>query len=257
MAITTQRAGDFDYEHVGATYGHHRRADPRIAARIHHHLAGARTVLNVGAGTGSYEPVDRTVLAVEPSAAMRAARSPHGLPAIAADAQDLPFDNDSFDAAMAILTVHQWGDGLAAGLGEVPRVTRGPIVIMTLDVDALAEFWLTDYLPSRLATEHTRFPAITQLATIVGGSHTLDRVPIPHDCTDGFVEAFYARPEAYLDPQIRSAQSTWQFLPAAETYGALESLAADLQSGTWDARYGHLRTEDTYTGPLALLAMHP
>jgi SAM-dependent methyltransferase len=184
---------------------------------------------------------------------MRAARPPRGVPAIAASAQDLPFDEDSFDAAMAVLTVHQWGEGLASGLREVRRVTRGPIVIMTLDVDALADFWLTDYLPSRPAIEHTRFPATTELAAILGGSHTLDPVPIPSDCSDGFVEAFYARPEAYLDPEIRNAQSAWQFIAPTETQTALQSLASDLHSGTWDARYGHLRTQPTYTGPLIIL----
>ncbi|ORM38269.1 class I SAM-dependent methyltransferase [Williamsia sp. 1135] len=257
MANSTRRSGDFDYEHVGAIYGRHRRADPRIASRIQYQLAQARSVLNVGAGTGSYEPADRTVLAVEPSPAMRAARPRGAVPTIAASAQRLPFDDDSIDAAMAVLTVHQWGDGLAAGLREVRRVTRGPIVIMTLDVDALADFWLTDYFPSRPATEHARFPDIAELATILGGSHSLDPVPIPNDCTDGFVEAFYARPEAYLDPEIRSTQSTWQFITPTDTETGLTALAADLRSGTWDARYGHLRTQPAYTGPLTLLTANP
>ena len=151
MAGRAQRltpAGDFDYERAGAGYARLRRTDPRLAAHVHAALGEARTVLNVGAGAGSYEPEDRYVVAVEPSAAMRAQR-PAGRPAVDAVAEALPFDDDSFDAAMAMITVHQWSD-LERGLAELRRVARGPVVILTFDPDAMLDFWLADYVPEVL-----------------------------------------------------------------------------------------------------------
>ncbi len=162
-------AGDTDYESSGHGYERHRRPDPRIGALIHQHLGAGRSVVNVGAGAGSYEPADRGVLAVEPSAAMRARRSfTEAVPAINAAAEALPFDDASIDAAMAIFTVHQWADP-ARGLAELRRVTRGPVVVMTLDVETLSGFWLGEYLPERLAVEQNRFPPLTAIRTALGG----------------------------------------------------------------------------------------
>ena len=164
MARRAQRltpAGDFDYERAGAGYARLRRTDPRLAAHVHAALGEARTVLNVGAGAGSYEPEDRYVVAVEPSAAMRAQR-PAGRPAVDAVAEALPFDDDSFDAAMAMITVHQWSD-LERGLAELQRVARGPVVILTFDPDAMLDFWLADYVPEVFEAERPRMPKLSAL----------------------------------------------------------------------------------------------
>jgi SAM-dependent methyltransferase len=187
-------AGDFDYEANGSGYAVHRRPDPRIAARVHAALGDARTVINVGAGAGSYEPADRHVVAVEPSAAMRAQRPHHLAPALDATAERLPFDDDVFDAAMATITIHQWSD-LDGGLRELRRVSRGPVAILTFDGEALLDFWLNDYVPEVIATEQARFPAIDHVVEALGGEVDVLDVPIPIDCTDGFGEAYYARPE--------------------------------------------------------------
>jgi SAM-dependent methyltransferase len=172
-------AGDFDYESGGSGYARRRRTDPRIAARVHAALGDARTVVNVGAGAGSYEPRDRAVTAVEPSAAMRAQRA---TPALDATAEALPFPDDAFDAAMATVTIHQWPD-LDRGLRELRRVARGPVVILTFDGEALARFWLAAYVPEVIATEQRRFPAIDRVAAVLGGDVTVTRVPIPRRLT--------------------------------------------------------------------------
>jgi len=250
-------AGDTDYESSGHGYERHRRPDPRIGALIHQHLGAGRSVVNVGAGAGSYEPADRCVLAVEPSAAMRARRSfTEAVPAINAAAEALPFDDASIDAAMAIFTVHQWADP-ARGLAELRRVTRGPVVVMTLDVETPSGFWLGEYLPERLAAEQNRFPPLTAIRTALGGRTEVTPVPIPLDCTDGFIEAYYGRPEALLDPAVRAAQSGWQFISDTVASAGLRRLADDLANGSWDARHGHLRHQPSYTGPLVLVTAEP
>ncbi|MFL6161998.1 MAG: class I SAM-dependent methyltransferase [Jatrophihabitantaceae bacterium] len=243
-------AGDFDYERGGAGYAARRRADPRIAARVHAALGTARTVLNVGAGAGSYEPTDRQVTAVEPSAAMRAQR-PAVRPAIDARAENLPFADASFDAAMAMITVHQWPD-LAGGLAELRRVSRGPVVILTFDPDALDRLWLVDYLPELIASERRRFPTPHRLAGLLGPC-AISEVPIPLDCVDGFLEAYYGRPEAFADPAVRRSQSSWGFLDPAIAERGLARLGADLASGEWDRRYGRLRSQPEFHGALRLL----
>lgn len=191
--MSGRAGGDFDYEANGQGYALQRRPDPRIAAFVHEALGPARSVLNVGAGAGSYEPLDRLVLAVEPSAAMRAQRPPHLAPAIRAVAEDLPFDDLSVDAAMALVTVHQWAD-LARGLSEMRRVARGPVVVLTFDGDALDRFWLADYVPELVAVERRRYPPIERIGALIGKRSVVRPVPIPVDCRDGFTEAFYARP---------------------------------------------------------------
>jgi SAM-dependent methyltransferase len=254
--MTQTLAGDFDYDTHGRGYALRRRPDPRIAGLIHAALGDARTVLNVGAGAGSYEPDDRYVLAVEPSAAMRAQRPSGAAPALAATAERLPFDDDTFDAVMATVTVHQWHDTVV-GLAELRRVARGPVVVLTFDGDELDRLWLAEYAPELMAVERRRYPAITTIAAAIGRTTDVLEVPIPIDCVDGFTEAYYARPEAFLDPQVRAAQSAWGFITPEATHRAVESLRSDLTSGRWQQRYGHLLTQPQFVGSLRLLVGHP
>lgn len=251
-----RNAGDYDYDARAPAYTAHRRPDPRFAAAIHAALGDARTVLNVGAGAGAYEPADRYVLAVEPSRAMRALRPPAVAPAIDAVAEALPLDDRAVDAAMAILTVHQWRD-VDRGLAELRRVTRGPVVIMTFDPGTLDRHWLADYAPTLLVAERRRLPPLDRIRAGLGGQVEVRPLPIPIDCTDGFIEAFYARPEMLLDPSVRAGQSAWGFIPDMEAGAALDALRADLASGAWDARYGELRRTPTFDGSLRLLISDP
>lgn len=247
-----QPGGDFDYETHGAGYGQQRRADPRIAAVIHAALGDARTVLNVGAGAGSYEPLDRHVIAVEPSASMRSQRPASAAPAIRGFAEALPLDDDAVDAAMATITVHQWSD-LQAGLAEMRRVSRGPVAILAFDGDILPNFWLDAYAPELIAMERRRYPTIDVIAAAIGDQSTVTTIPIPIDCTDGFTEALYARPERFLDSAVRAAQSSWGFLPPEVEARLVETLGADLANGRWDDLYGDWRRLPTYEGSLRLI----
>jgi Methyltransferase domain len=249
-------AGDYDYESGGAGYAQLRRTDPRIARHLHAALGGARTVLNVGAGAGSYEPADRDVTAVEPSAAMRAQRPRDAKPAVDAVAEALPFADDSFDAAMATITVHQWPD-LDTGLREMRRVSRGPVAILTFDGEVLGRFWLGDYAPEVIAKERVRYPAIDHLRQVLGGRTRVEEIPVPIDCLDGWGEAFYGRPERFLDPAVRQAQSAWGLVGDGEVERSVQRLRADLDSGGWDRRFGHLRTQPTYPGSLRLVVAEP
>lgn len=244
-----------DYERHGRTYAEHRRTDPRIAARIHAALGDARTVLNVGAGAGSYEPRDRWVLAVEPSATMRAQRPPDAAPAIDARAEALPFDDGAVDAAMACVTIHHW-EPPEAGLRELRRVARGPVVVFTFDLDALPA-WQQEHLREGLEVERPRFPAIDRVAAALGGRTRVEHVPTPGDCTDGFFEAFWRRPEALLDPAVRAAQSMWALLPAGVEERIVRRLADALDSGAWEAEHGHLRAQDAFDGALRLVISEP
>jgi SAM-dependent methyltransferase len=245
-------AGDADYGTIGRGYTSYRQPDPRFAAAIVDAFGDARTILNVGAGAGSYEPVDREVTAVEPSASMRAQRPATLVEAIDATAEQLPFDDDSFDAALASFTVHQWPD-LDAGLREVRRVTRGPVVILTCDPAALDRFWLSEYAPEVIATEAGRYPTPARIAHALGGDVTVTTLPIPLDCTDGFGEAYYGRPEALLDAGARLANSAWSFVGDDVEARFVASLSADLRSGAWDARHGELRTLPQFEGSLRLI----
>jgi SAM-dependent methyltransferase len=245
-------AGDADYGAIGREYSRYRRADPRIAARILAALGNARAVLNVGAGAGSYEPTDRDVTAVEPSTSMRAQR-PGWLPAaVDATAEALPFADRSFDAVMTTFSVHQWAD-LDAGLSELRRVSRGPVVILSCDPDELGRFWLGEYAPQVISTEAGRYPSMSRLAGGLGGLVDVSSVPIPLDCTDGFGEAYYGRPEALLDPAARRANSAWSFVDTVTADRYVAALAADLASGEWDRRFGSLRTQPEFDGSLRLI----
>ena len=248
-------AGDVDYAPLAVGYRSYRRPDPRIESAIAAALGDSRTVLNVGAGAGSYEPHDRAVTAVEPSASMRAQRSP-ARPAIDATAESLPFDDDTFDASMATFSVHQWSD-VEAGLAEMRRVTRGPVVILTGDPEAIQRFWLTEYAPEVMATEASRYPAMDRIARALGGEVEVVVVPIPFDCVDGFNQAYYGRPELLLDAGARAANSAWSFVGADVEARFVSALSDDLASGAWDEKYGSLRAQGEFDGALRLVVARP
>jgi SAM-dependent methyltransferase len=223
------------YDSIGASYPVTRRTEPRIAAQVWAALGDARTVLNVGAGTGSYEPPDRDVTAVEPSALMRAQRPAGAAPCLAASAERLPFGDQTFDAAMAFATIHHWPDPVA-GLRELRRVARR-VVVFTHDTSAagwLGRFWLIrDYLPE-VADLLVGRPALAELTRALGAR--VEAVPIPWDCADGFFEAYWRRPGAYLDEPVRRGMSVWTRVGPEAEQRAVRRLGADLASGRWAER---------------------
>jgi SAM-dependent methyltransferase len=224
------------YDTIGISYTTTRREDPRIAAAIHAALGDARTVLNVGAGTGSYEPCDRELTALEPSAVMIAQRPPGAAPVVRAHAEALPFDDSSFDAAMAVLSDHHWQDR-RGGLRELRRVARRRVVVFTWDRRFADTFWLTrDYLPGS-----KRFVgmSIEEVAQCLGGAR-IQPVPLPHDCRDGFYHAFWRRPAAYLDDRVRAGISVFARLDDEQNTNMVRQLEADLASGAWERRNADL-----------------
>jgi len=247
---------EFDYETHGQHYTAVRRADPRIAELVHAALGPAKTVLNVGAGAGSYEPTDRYVLAVEPSAAMRARRPAGAAPALIASAESLPLDGKSFDAAMAMLTLHHWPNRVL-GLREMRRVARGPVLVFTCDPNADTDFWIYHYGPEFEEIEQRRYGNLDVITEALGGRCEAWPIPVAQDCTDGFQIAFYARPEAFLDHRVRGSQSAWKFLPPGAEERIVASLTHDLETGEWDRRYGHLRSQPFITCQLRLVVAHP
>lgn len=250
MKIT---APAFNYDQSGINYSGQRKTDPRIAAFVDEALGDSKTIINVGAGAGSYEPKDKFVIAVEPSKEMRAQRILNGKsPAIASSAEYLPFDDRSFDAAMAMLTVHHWPD-MEKGLKELRRVTKNQIVLMTFDPDSLGDFWNVNYFPKLIEVERQRYPKIDSIIKALGGNADIIKVPIPLDCVDGFQEAFYGRPEMFLKPEIRKSQSAWGFLPPGLEEKYAKGLEASLASGEWDKKYGHFRTQKSFTCALRLI----
>lgn len=254
--MTDGSAGDADYGTIGTGYRTYRRPEPELEAAIAAQLGDARTVINVGAGAGSYEPRDRTVTAVEPSASMRAQRPDWLSEAVDATAEDLPFADGTFDAAISTFSVHQWSD-LDRGLAEVRRVTRGPVVIMTCDPALLDRFWLAEYAPEVIATEAWRYPTPARIAAALGGTTDVVPVPIPLTCVDGFGEAYYGRPELLLDPGARRANSAWSFVEPAVAEASVERLRTALADGSWDAAYGRLRTQPHFEGSLVLITSRP
>lgn len=244
-----------DYEKHGRTYTRFRQSDPRIAEPIRRALGDARTVVNVGAGAGSYEPRDRWVLAIEPSATMRAQRPVDAAPAIAARAEALPLDDDAVDAAMACVTIHHW-EPPEAGLAEMRRVARSRVVVFTFDLDRLPA-WQQDYLADALAIERPRFPSLDTIAEVLGGLVRVEHVPTPGECVDGFFEAFWRRPEALLDPEVRASQSLWTLLEPGVEQRIVHRLREDLVSGAWDAQHGYLRGLTSYDGALRLVIAEP
>jgi SAM-dependent methyltransferase len=234
------------YEEIGRSYSRTRREDPRIGAEITSGLGGARSVVNVGAGTGSYEPGDRTVAAVEPSPEMvrqRQGRSPRVVRGVA---EALPFPDGAFDAAMAVLTIHHWADP-EAGLRELARVSHRQVVFF-FEPLRTHDFWALGYVPEALDVPSEQDPPGEDEIRRVLSVREVRRVLVPHDCHDGFGAAFWARPEAYLDPEVQAGMSWLALLtPEARRRGS-ERLATDLASGAWDRRHGQLRRQPTYDG---------
>jgi SAM-dependent methyltransferase len=240
------------YDTIGSAYTVTRRTEPRIAAQVWAALGDARTVLNVGAGTGSYEPPDRHVLAVEPSAVMRAQRPEGAAPCVAAVAERLPFEDRTFDAAMAFATVHHWQDPIA-GLREMRRVARRMVVFThdTSDAGWWRRFWLTrDYLPEAADLLVGR-PSLAEQARAIGAR--IEPVLIPWDCADGFFEAYWRRPEAYLEEHVRRGVSVWARVGPDAEQRAVRRLRDDLDSGKWAERNHELIALDAAELGLRLL----
>jgi SAM-dependent methyltransferase len=227
------------YDRIGVDYVEARQTDPRIAAKIAEAIGNARSLLNVGAGTGSYEPAGRKVVAVEPSAEMISQRPIGSAPVVQASAEALPFENDSFDAAMAIISDHHWHDR-PAGLREMARVARHRVVLLNADPSLALEFWLTrDYLPgfSDLIPEQYRHKGRwhAELESFLGRVD-VQPVPVPHDCLDGFYQAYWRRPSAYCNKRVRHGISVFHRLPVDEVADAMERLQRDLDDGAWNER---------------------
>lgn len=242
------------YDVLGRTYATTRHADPRIAAAIHAALGDARSVVNIGAGTGSYEP-PTTRLAVEPSSVMVSQRPAGAAPVVRAAAEAIPLPDDSVDAALAVLTVHHWTD-LARGLSELTRVARRRLVVFTWNPERVASFWLlADYLPAVERTDRSHAIPIDTLRALLPGAR-VSPVPIPHDCTDGFGAAFWRRPEAYLDPAVRAGMSMFTRHPdPAAVDAGLARLAADVESGRWRDEHADLVARDSFDVGYVLLSL--
>jgi SAM-dependent methyltransferase len=240
------------YDEIGQTYSGRRQSDPRIAAAIAKALNDCDSVLNVGAGTGSYEPALQTVVAVEPSSTMIAQRPSDAAPAVQARAEELPFRSGSFDAVLAVLTVHHWMDQ-AKGFSECSRVARTRIVFLTINVAVCAGFWLFDYFPDLLRIDRQIFPSIARFSATFGSIEIVE-VPIPSDCRDGFLCAYWKRPRAYLDPLVRASIST--FSKIGNIDHQLARLQQDLDSGAWNRRYSDLQARNELDLGYRLLTVH-
>ena len=255
------RTADSDvprYERIGLGYARTRREDPRLARRIHRALGDARTVVNVGAGAGSYEPRDRHVIAIEPSDVMAAQRPPDLPPAIRASAGVIPLRDQSVDAAMAILTVHHWDEERERGVRELRRVARGPVVLLTYDPDLSAQMWLmADYFPEVAELDRRIFPRIEQLAHWLGGTTRTETIEIPDDTPDWSLGSFWAHPERVLDPAAREATSGFARMPDAVVGRVAAAVKRDLDSGEWDRRHGRLRELRAFDVGMRLLMNTP
>jgi SAM-dependent methyltransferase len=242
------------YDDIGTGYSRTRREDPFVRERITAALGDARTVVNVGAGAGSYEPLDRHVIAIEPSDVMAAQRPRELAPAIRAAAGELPLRDGSVDAAMAILTIHHWDEALQRGVRELRRVARGPVVIVTYDGDVSGEMWLMrDYLPEVAALDRRIFPPLDDLAAWLGGDVRTEVLPIPRDTPDWTLGSFWAHPERVLDRDAREATSGFARMPPEVVDRVVAAVERDLADGTWDARYGELRTLAEYDAGMRLV----
>jgi SAM-dependent methyltransferase len=246
------------YEHIGRAYALTRREDPRLAQRIHHALGDASTIVNVGAGTGSYEPRDRYVLAIEPSDVMAAQRPSELPPAIRANAGELPLRDQSVAAAMAILTVHHWDEEQEAGIREMRRVARGPVVVVTYDADVSAQMWLmAEYLPEVAELDRDIFPSIKTVERWLGGSTEVEALEISRDTPDWTLGSFWAHPERVLDEAARNATSGFARMKPAVVKRVTDAVRRDLESGAWDRRHGHLRQLGAFDAGLRLLINTP
>jgi SAM-dependent methyltransferase len=232
-----------EYDRIGRTYARTRRPDPRIARQIADALGDARSVVNVGAGAGAYEPRDRDVVAVEPSSVMLRQRAFDAAPAVQGSAEDIPFADGSFDAALAVLTMHHWGEW-RAGVAEMRRVARHRIVMLTFDPAYISRYWLVrDYLPEIAVLDEKRFPPLELVAEALGGAQATP-VPIGADCTDGFLCAAWMRPLSYLDETVRANISSFSPLDPDTVAAALARLERDVADGTWAERNAELIGHD-------------
>ena len=246
------------YERLGHGYAARRREDPHLAARVQAALGGARTVVNVGAGTGSYEPRDRHVVAIEPSDVMVAQRPPGLAPAIRASAGDLPLRDRSVDAAMAVLTIHHWDDEQERGVRELRRVAREAIVIVTFDAEVSSSSWLVaDYLPELAELDRRIFPPPGLIAEWLGGTTRIEVVETPRDSPDWNLASFLAHPERVLDPDARRATSGFARMSEEVVGRVVAEVRRDLESGDWDRRYGDLRGAEAYDAGLRLIVNTP
>lgn len=229
------------YDEIGTSYAGHRRPDPRIAAHIEAALGDDHRILNVGAGTGSYEPADRDVVAIEPSRVMIEQRAPGSAPVVQGGAEALPVRDGAFDAALAVLTIHHWRDH-HAGIAELRRVARRQIVL-TWDPSYNDQFWLTtEYVPTAIVAD-ADVPTLDPIAGLLENPRIV-AVPIPYDCTDGFYAAYWRRPEAYLDPAVRAGISLFPRMDQGDLARGIERLRADLESGEWHRRHADLLDRD-------------
>ena len=229
-----------DYDQLAEQYRIYRKPDPRIAEQIQFHIQGARRLLNVGAGLGSYEPEDCEVVAIEPSHEMIAKRKESKAKLIQGVAEDLPFGDHEFDVSMGILTLHHWSD-ILLGLKEMLRVSKDKIVLFTWSGYG-SNFWLEDYIPEIIGVDENLFPTLEELDQILGGI-SVETINIPCDCTDGFMCAYWRRPEAYLDPKVRKAISTFSRIP--DIQDRLNRLQDDVTSGAWSEKYSHLLEKES------------
>jgi SAM-dependent methyltransferase len=242
------------YDRIGRGYARTRREDPRLAQRIHRALGDSRSVINVGAGAGSYEPRDRYVIAIEPSDIMARQRPPDLPPAIRASAGALPLRDQSVDAAMAVLTLHHWDQEQEQGVRELRRVARGEVVILTYDPEVSGQMWLmADYLPEVAALDHRIMPTMDALASWLGGTTRVEIVEIPDDTPDWTLGSFWAHPERVLDPAARNATSGFARMPPAIVDRVAKAVRQDLDSGAWERRHGHLRALRTFDVGFRLL----
>jgi len=247
-----QETMEQQYDRIGVGYADRRQPDPRLAADIHDALGDAESIVNVGAGTGSYEPRDRLLVAVEPSTTMIRQRLESAALAVRARAEEMPFADGAFDASVAVLTIHHWSDW-RAGLHEMVRVSRRRVVLFTWDPSS-ENSWLHEYFPHLVDSDRLRFPSLTALQEILGESDVVP-VRIPHDCTDGFMGAYWRRPSAYLDPGVRRAISS---LSTEESSISLAHLADDLSTGAWEQKHGQvLKHEDLDLGYRLVIASLP
>jgi SAM-dependent methyltransferase len=240
------------YDSIGTGYAERRQPDPRISEALRSALGDARRIVNVGAGAGSYEPVEITAAAVEPSAVMAAQRPPPLVPAVLSSAEQLPFVDEAFDGALAVLTIHHWGDA-ARGLRELRRVTAGPIVILTFDPEVFSSWWLpAEYAPELRPLAFEDAPELDLLRSELSCAR-ITVLPVPARCRDGFLMAFWDRPELVLDPSARAATSGFARLSDLVQQRICERLSADLRSGRWDERYGYLRELSEFDSGLRLV----
>lgn len=241
------------YDEIGKGYSKTRREDPELRARIHAALGAARTVVNVGAGAGSYEPTDRHVIAIEPSDVMAEQRPKHLAPALRGTAGSLPLRDASVDASMAILSVHHWDREQRAGIRELRRVSRGPVVIVTYDARVSNEMWLVkDYFPELAELDQRIFPVPEEIVELLGGG-VVTTVPISRDTPDWQFGAFWAHPERVFDEQARNATSGFARAAPIVVDRVVDEVRHDLESGKWDERHGALRALTEYDGGLRLV----